>query len=191
LALLATLPWLSLTAWQRFTQTISQYGSNPWFAATAYQTQHSLWHHLFVYEAQWSPQPLLDAPLLADGLTWLGILLLLGVTLYVGYRLGNHGLSFGLMVLTAVIVSPVSQSTHYVLLLLPIFLLAEEVGQRPFSWVTLLFLLAVLVIALDLPYRSPHWQRGLRALLAYPNLYGALTLWGISVLWFWELRFNS
>lgn len=187
LTVAATLPWLSLAAWRTFAQVISQYGSKPWFAATAYQTQHSLWHHLFVYDRQWSPQPWFDAPLLADGLTWLGLVILLGTALYVGYRLGNHEVSFGLMVVTAVIITPVSQSTHYVLLLLPIFLMAKELWQRPFSWLVLLFLLSVMAIALDLPYRSPDLQGGWRAILAYPNLYGAFMLWAIYLFWFWRL----
>jgi hypothetical protein len=40
---------------------------------------------------------------------------------------------------------------------------------------------AALMIALDLPYRSPIVGSGILALLAYPKLYGALLLWGLCL----------
>jgi hypothetical protein len=185
---IVTLPWLTFSAWRTFANVIVHYNDKPWLGLTAYQTQHSFWHHLLAYEAQWNPQPWRDWPWLADGLTWLGLAALLGAALYVAYKLDNNDLSFGLTVIVSLVLTPVTLGTHYALLLLPLFLLANRLWKRPFSPSSLLFLLAFALIALDLPYRSPALQAGLWALLAYPKLYGALILCGLYGLLAYRLR---
>ncbi|MBI3732988.1 MAG: DUF2029 domain-containing protein, partial [Chloroflexi bacterium] len=44
-----------------------------------------------------------------------------------------------------------------------------------------LLLIAIALIAADLPYRSPRLAEGAWALLAYPKLAGAMLIWGLAV----------
>ena len=49
----------------------------------------------------------------------------------------------------------------------------------------LVLLAAFMMIATDLPYRSPRLFDGVWAVLAYPKLYGTILLWGVAMWAVW------
>jgi hypothetical protein len=85
-----------------------------------------------------------------------------------------------------VLVSPFSLDYHYTLLLLPIAVLLAARHQRPWPpAATVLLMIAVALLALDLPFRGhlllPHPAL---ALLGYPKLYGGSLLWALCL---WQM----
>lgn len=88
---LAALPLLPFEFWRVYlfeqVPAISADGVN---GVPAYQTLASLLRQLFVYDARWSPRPLLDAPWLANVIWWLLAGALLACTLIPAYRRSDH-----------------------------------------------------------------------------------------------------
>lgn len=185
LVAVVSLPWLGWHAWQIYPYWVGRFNSDPSLAVTAYQTQLSLVWHLFTFDPQWNPTPLFPAPLLATWLPRLGVVLLVGLPLYLAYlaRATRHSddLIFAALVVANVIVGTATLDYHYALLLLPIAVLMAWARERRSLWVWLILGCAMWLIAADLPYRSPRLAVGAWALLAYPKLYGAWLLWGLAV----------
>jgi hypothetical protein len=191
--ILLTLPWLGTAAWQHHLTTLIQVGQRAERLVTAYQTWSGFAGHLFTFDAHWNPAPLVNQPTISTLLTGLGAIGLLVVSLVVTYRVTEYGirnteyglravdLPFATFVILSVILSPLALDYHYPLLLLPIFILIAQTRQRGtlLSW--LLLGVSFFLIAADLPYRSPRLAEGMLALLAYPKLYGALLLWGLTI----------
>jgi hypothetical protein len=109
----------------------------------------------------------------------LGALLVVGI--YRARTAKRDDLTFAGFVILSVILSPVSLDYHYVLLLIPIAMLIAGERKQPNFWMQSISAVAVLLIAVDLPYRSQQVESGAWALLAYPKLYGALILWGLCI----------
>jgi hypothetical protein len=66
---------------------------------------------------------------------------------------------------------------HYLMLVVPVLILARDLERR--SWVSVfLFVLAILLVGL---WAEPEQLAQVHPLLAYPRLYGALILWGLVV----------
>jgi alpha-1,2-mannosyltransferase len=86
---------------------------------------------------------------------------------------------FGVVVLLTLILSPISWSHHYVLVLLPLFALSAGLLRRPAYGPALLLALAYLLVA-----RKPHpdlFLTGAARLFNSAALAGALILWGLSM----------
>lgn len=191
---LASLALTSPAAWLDYPSYFLRFNTHPSLAVTAYQTQLSLIWHLFTFDAEWNPAPVLSSPFLATWLPRLSGLVLLGIPAYLAYqhsrqdahRRGNNSDSFD-FIIAAVIIANLVLSTaaldyHYPLLLLPAAILIAWARQRPSVWVWGILSLALWLIAADLPYRSPwFYTAGLWSLLAYPKLYGAWLLWGLCI----------
>lgn len=178
---LASLAVAGGATWIAYARAAGELTRKASLSVTAYQTQHGLLRHLFVYDAQWNPAPLAHVPALA---TILAIVLagaLLGASAWLAWRRPNGELVFAAFTALALILSPVSLDYHYTLALLPVAILWGEVGGRPLSWPALLLVAGALGIAVDLPYRSPRLAPGVLALFAYPKLYGAYLLWAVAV----------
>lgn len=177
---LATLPWIGLDAWRTYLPLLAGLTSRPETAVTAYQTLLSFFRHLFTYDPQWNPSPLWLAPILGQALPWLGLVIMLAASGYVVYLDADADLAFALFAICAVVLSPVSLDYHYTLLLVPIALLIAWAGRQASLWPWIVLGAAALMIAADLPYRSPRVAVGALALLAYPKLYGACLLWALA-----------
>ena len=145
------------------------------------QTQLSFFRHLFVYDEQWNPGPLVDLPRVGVVLSWIGAIVLLGVSTAVALMRRHADLLFAAFVLLGLVLSPVSLDYHYVMALLSIALLLSHWQYRMVSWGGLTLTVGAILIAVDLPYRSAELADGAWALLAYPKLYGALLLWGLAL----------
>jgi hypothetical protein len=183
LVVLASFFTLGVAPWQRYVEALWRGRAETDLMVTAYQSSYSLTHHLFVYDATWNPRPLMRftafAPVLSFGLT-IALLLLVGVVLVRG-KAGD--LVFAALMIAAIVVSPYSLAYHYCLMPLPIAILASQLERGAAMWRWLLLVIGVVLIAAPLPYLSSRVSDGSMALLAYPKLYGALLLLGLTV---WE-----
>jgi hypothetical protein len=176
-----SLPWLGLNAWFAYAQVVAGLSAQPERAVTAYQTTLGFFRHLFTFDEKWNLAPLVHSPLLGTLLPWLAFAALAGVSAYRVHRTRQTDLAFSGFVILGVILSPLSLDYHYVVLLLPAAILATWARERRRPWVWCVLVVALAFVAADLPYRSPALTEGARSLLAYPKLYGALMLWGLSM----------
>ena len=94
----------------------------PGVTVTAYQTLTSLFGHLFRYEPIFNPTPVTDAPLLENVLFYAsaGALVLISVTTIARRSSPSLPLPIALLVPVAILVSPIAEDYHYVLMLFPI-----------------------------------------------------------------------
>jgi hypothetical protein len=134
----------------------------PAAALSAYQTVSGLWQHLFRHDAIWNPQPVADLPWLALAGSLLttaaacAALLLRGLSKQVQYG--------------AVLLSPLAEQYHYVLVLLPFALLCVHAHAIRSTRLGLVLGMAALLLVTPVYYKgySPGWW----ALLDYPRLAG-------------------
>src|SRR3970282_1215378 len=159
------------TAWHDFT------ADRPSLAVTAYQSTAGFLRHLLATDATWNPGGLASLPLVARGLGLALSAWVVVVTVLVARR-GRADLVAALAVTGGVLALNVAQEYAFTLLLLPAAVglgrCAAATTIRP-AW-TAWLALAIALIAAPLPYRSPLFDDGWLALLAYSRLYGGLLL---------------
>lgn len=182
---LLSLPLLGRDVWVAYlTGELAGVTVEPIFAVTAFQTLAGLLRQLFVYNADFTPAPLLDAPLLAAGLWWLAAAALLLPTLL---RRGRSRLLTGAAMLCLVVpIQPAGEQHHYLVLLAPLLLailLRAELAASPAALLLALAAAALLVLPPNYFLDNAAWAGWPRAPLAYPRLYAALLLWGAMLLW--------
>ena len=161
-----TLPWVGLDAWREavFVQMPAS-AALPTAKLSAYQTVSGFWQHLFRLDAVFNPQPVADLPWLATVGTLLTTAAACAALLL--ERLSTQVQYAGALVLT-VLLSPLAEQYHYLLVLLPFALLCLH-GCLAGSWrLGLLLLIAAVLLAAPFPYKT--YQPGWWALLDYPRL---------------------
>jgi hypothetical protein len=168
------------TSWQRWLQVAAQAaGGSSSATATAFQTVPSFFQHLSVYDARWSPSPLLPWPWLGRAAAWTVIAAALLITL-VRAQGADLDLAFAAGLTAGVVLLPLAEEYHYTLLLLPLAVaagrLAADGGPRSAADAAVLAT-AALLLAAPWPYKLPELFAGWQALLAYPRLYGGFCLW--------------
>jgi hypothetical protein len=177
-----SLPSTGFETWRAYVLQLPQLIASPARYVTAYQTNLSLLGHLFIYDSVLNPVPLVHWPLVAYGLSQLTFL----GTLITSIRWGQlndpldevRGLTLGMFLALGVTNVPVAADHHYVLVLPSLWIACwwawrARLGRR--EWLVLA--LAVLMLSLPWPYRTPRLAIGWLALLAYPRVYGAYLLW--------------
>jgi hypothetical protein len=184
--MLVTLPLLGLDFWKLYLlQQLVTIAPDPSNGSPAFQTLTSLLRQCFVYDARWSPAPLIDAPWLATFLWWLLVVLLLGTTLR---RAAADSTLLSVMALYCLVVplQPAGEQYHYTMLLIVVLILIGgwvyrqiELGSYQRLTTAGLSIAGLLFVAPSY-FLNPPWVYGgwALALLAYPRLYGALLLWG-------------
>jgi hypothetical protein len=179
---LGTLPWLG-RAWLAYVPYMVHVNADRSRAVAAYQTLTGFFRHFTTFDSTWNPAPLVDWPVAGNALALLAAAGVLAVSLACAARSApqSNEVLFGAFALLGVILSPLSLDYHYVLALPAMIILGRWAYSQRSRWAWPVLLLATLMIALDLPYRSPRVSAGLSALLAYPKLYGALMLWGLAL----------
>lgn len=176
-----SLPWLGPATWLAYLQAAARVTGSPLKAVTAYQTTAGFFSHLFRFDPAWNPAPLADWP----GLAALLPLLVGGAAVLLTCWWGRWASTLHLLAaLTplSVVLLPVAEEHHFVILLIPIFILVAgllEYGGSRWAWGLLGLALALLVAPIR--YESLALSRGWLALLAYPRLYGGWLLWGLAV----------
>lgn len=192
---LLSLPRLGTDAWQQQAKLFLQSPGDPILMVTAYQSWNSLSKRLFMPDAQWNPSPLFQYPAAGEWLHSLGLVVLLAATLYVAFQATRHiaadakvvtnDLLFALFIILGMIISPATLDYHYPLLVLPLAILVTYAREQRHYLLWLVLLAAFMMIATDLPYRSPRLFDGVWAVLAYPKLYGTILLWGVAMWAVW------
>lgn len=178
---LLSLPFVGVETWRvYFVQALPALVTNPAQSVTAYQTLTGFLQHLFRYDARLNAFPVWDAPRLALALYLVLGVLMASASVYFT-RAFPKVRAFAVFVTLSVMLAPVAEEYHFVLLLLPVFVYAGTIRSlREKSF--LIFLIALGLLALPFPYKAPQLAAGWSALLAYPRLYSALLLWGLLVL---------
>ncbi len=138
-----TLPIFGLDSWSAYLNKLLDYSSSPTLSVTAYQTIHSFFHHLFVLNEQWNPAPLINLPVLGKSLTIVFSTLILFITLIIAIKQKKSDLIFGSFIIVGVILSPPSIDYHYILMLIPIFILFNWLIKNP-SMILWIFLLSLI-----------------------------------------------
>jgi hypothetical protein len=176
-----TLPLVGLDSWSAYGNKLLNYTSSPTLSVTAYQTIHSFFHHFFVFDEQWNPEPLINLPLAGKVLAMIFTLLILVVTIIGAYKFKKSELAFGTFIIVGIILNPASIDYHFMLMLIPILILFNWLKNNPSLFLWAVFAISFLLVAASLPYISPKIIEGLWAVFAYPKLYGALGLWFLSL----------
>ena len=179
-----------LRPWGAFLDAVLTWPALPYRSVTAYQTTASLWGQLFVFDATWNLHPALDLPAVADVLTLATILIALIATVWVGnprdHRPERRALTTALCMALLVPNSIVAEGYHYVLTI-PSVVTAMWWARQSRTSVTGWSVLAIALglLALPIPFKSPVLAHGWLALMAFPRVYGAYLLW----LWLlWQLK---
>jgi hypothetical protein len=151
---LVSLPWVGLDAWRAFLlEAIPRTLHSAAATLTAYQDTTGFWQHLFRYDAELNPHPLLHAPALAALLT-LGSAAGACVALLACTRTASVGFA-GAVALTELL-SPAAEQYHYVIMVLPLAVLWHQ-AWRSNSWpLGCAALAATLLIACPIDYKSAH-----------------------------------
>jgi hypothetical protein len=182
---LISLRWIGLDTWLAHPQASARATIAPSVTATVYQTVYTLFSHLFRFDAQWNPRPIADVPP-AIGLLYVLVAIVgLSVTLWAARGASNHRF-FAALVPLCVVLLPLAQEYHFVLLFLPLFILLDDLLQQEMRSTSGWALLGLACVLLVYPFRyfphiEPAWSGGWLALLAYPRLYGAWVLWGLAL----------
>jgi len=144
---------------------------------TAFQTIPAFFQHLFRYDVQINPLPLVNLPWLATTGALVVTIGLLGAT---WLRLRQVGLRRAMSAASVLSVTlmPQAEQYHYLALFAPFGLCAmlfESLNNRTRA----ALVVAMFCVYAPLPYKDPALAAGVWSLLAYPRLYGALLLWAI------------
>jgi hypothetical protein len=184
---LATLAVVGADDWRVWLETALAWRQRPETSVTAYQTLHSLFSHLFRYDATWNPAPAVGAPLIGEALWWISAAILGAISLLTLRRLAgawsNDGrletalLPIALTVPAAILVSPIAEDYHYVQTLLSFVVAGWAASRQPSRpLVTALLAGALILIGLPWPFAN-RAADGWWAVLFYPRVYGAFALW--------------
>jgi len=169
---LASLPWVGIDTWRAFLfRALPHTLRDPSAALTAYQDTTSFWQHLFRYDARLNPHPLFDFPALATVLSF-GTAVAACVALVARPR--PVSVTFAAAVALTELLSPLAEQYHYVLLILPLALLWQQVSLSRSTALAGCALVATLLIWWPIDYKSQHpiWA----ILHNYPRLIGGWIL---------------
>lgn len=176
---LVTLPLFGISAWQMYYAkfySVVAYGEHS--SNVAYQTMGSLLGHLFNYNSTVNTNALLSIPkLYIYYFTQIGGL----VTLYLfskKFSKDNFFIFFVMSFVLNVIFSPAAEDYHS-LFYLPLFFLTGSILFRNINFRSpqiYVFVIAILLLMLPLPFRLLQDSAFPLYVLAYPRLYGAIIL---------------
>ena len=175
--------FVGIESWFVYADSLMKYFSSPTLSVTAYQTVHSFFYHLTVFDQQWNPQPLINLPLLGKVLTYLSTIVVLGAVCYFANKIKNANLTFGIFIIAGIILSPASVDYHYIIILIPLMIFIKNFYPVESKWIHLGLIMVYVLIAAAIPYTSPKVTGGFLSVFAYPKLYGAI---GLLVLLFFN-----
>jgi hypothetical protein len=194
--ILISLPLVGIDSWFAYVDKILSYTSRPELSVTGYQTIYSFFYHFTSFEPKWNPYPLIDIPFLGKMLTIIFSIIILASVSFYAYRMKNPycpagrsdlssvkkpDVAFAVFIIAGVILNPASLDYHYIVLLLPFLILIEMLHKHHSKMLWILLIIFYVMIAERLLYASPKLAGGWLAIFAYPKLYGALGLWGLSL----------
>jgi hypothetical protein len=178
---LISLTLLTPAAWLEFFYIPQRIMEDPTLPVTAFQTLGSLIRHLFTFDPIWNPQPIMNIPFVATILLWALQLLFILLTAYAIRVSSDMDLSFAAVIALSIFLSPFAQDYTYTVLLLPIVILTANLRETPSIRLILLAVIAILLFAANLPFKSPKLMSGFWALFAYPKLYAGIIIWSLLI----------
>lgn len=181
LIFIITIPLFGFQSWLAYGNKLLNYTSSATLSVTAYQSVHSFFHHFFVIDEKWNPEPLFNLAIVGKSLTLIISLFILVVTIAITMKYKKSELAFASFVIIGIILSPASIDYHYVMMLIPGIILIDWLKRNKSKGLWMLFIFSFALIALSIPYTSPKVTGGFLALFAYPKLYGAIGLWILSL----------
>ena len=174
LVVLFTVPVVGLEAWVAWPDAARAFVGRPSTAVTAYQTTTGFFRHICVADAV-NPSPIGECGTAAAILPVLTAVSALIITLWKVPRTARR-LAIAAGICLSLLTTPIAEDHQFVLLAIPIFILAADAPElRP--W------LVAAVLLLSLP-GSWTWERftaGWWALLAYPRLFATWSLWALTI----------
>jgi hypothetical protein len=154
-------------------------------SVTAYQSVYGFFQHLFVRVPVYNPEPLFHDPDLARVLWWATAALLIVASMVTAARRPGRDATFAAFILLGVLMMPVSHGTHYTPVLLAIAILLGGLRKHGSLSGAAILAAGIVAIAANVPYQSPRFASGPVTFLAYPRMYGAFLLWGLSLRLAW------
>jgi hypothetical protein len=140
--------------------------------ATASASISSVLHYLFLAEPQWNPQPWHSSPLCYALLQpTLQVLALAPAILLIRRQDRGQGrilLEWSALLVASLAISTIPASYNFVLLVLPVCVLASELLRR--EWYGWLSVLLIVYLGIGFPMRSPTQMVGPKILLYVPRL---------------------
>lgn len=141
----------------------------------SWQSLSGLSRRLFCWEPELNPSPVVDWPVLAEGLARSLAPCVLGLAVLCTSREGDFAATkrdWAMLTLAALAASPLTATYHFVLLVLPAALLLEQGWGR--GWRLSLLLVLLAFNTSSLPHFSAAWASGWGNLLACPRLVASL-----------------
>jgi hypothetical protein len=182
LVIIASLPFFGIDAWATYyNKVVLQLNGLPSGAHVVYQEINGFIHHLFLYNKDWSPSPLVALP--ESVVIYAGLIInifVIGMTIILSSKTKNMVMSYATAIAVGVVTSPLSFEYHYILFLpLVIGLLAklfnEDLQFKP-DISSIILLAAIVLMALPLHYADLQTASAPLILLAYPKLYAGLAI---------------
>ena len=172
IVVIAITPFIDPRMWIVFPSEVRAFVARPSGSVTAYQTTLSLARHLCIADPQWNPAPAASCATLAFAVPAVVIGLTTLITIVLAARSTRVEPWIAAGVTLTVLSQPAAAEPHFVLLAIPLALLP----LTPLQLAPLAFLLVV-----PLEFTAEQFTTGWTALLAYPRLYAAWALWGLSI----------
>jgi hypothetical protein len=171
---LLTLPAVSLEAWLAWPAVARAFIARPSTSTAAYQTTTGLLRHLCVEDAT-NRYPIGHCGMAAAIVPLLATLAALAITLRtIPRRAGRLAIAAGICL--SLLATPIAEDHQFVLLAIPMFIVASDAPQLN-SWVVL----SVLLLGIPASLTWERFTAGWWALLAYPRLFAAWLLWAVTI----------
>jgi hypothetical protein len=97
-------------------------------------------------------------------------------------------LTFATLMPLAIVLLPVAEEHHYVLLLIPLVVVGAELFKHRSKFELVLFAAALLLLLAPISFKSEAYRAGWWALLAYPRLYAAWLIWYLGLRRFLNMK---
>jgi len=205
ITVLTTFFWFSLDSWGTSLRLGITWRERPETAVTAYQSLGGFLTHLFRYDVTWNQGPVVDLPALVGPLWWLLSLAILAVTAWALWMPGRQPdnpaerlLPYAVGTPVALLLSPISEDYHFMLMLFPIVVVAAmlmdltrqsrgrqgDSGTRSSGWIWgmwVAFMVGVILLGAPWNYYNVPGTEGWNAFLYYPRLAGNLLVWTLML----------
>jgi hypothetical protein len=171
--IVVSLPWIDGATWAAYPPYVLDFIARPSTSSTAYQTTESFIRRLCVADPRWNPASAADCAGLAS---WLPMVLTLGtmaITLFALRRAWWRHLIAGAVCLSLLVV-PIAEDHHIVLLKVAIFALLPTEGRLAEGWP---LVVAAALLMVPSAWTIERFTDAWWAVLAYPRLYAVRLVW--------------
>lgn len=169
---MAITPFIQAGMWSVYPSQVRAYVARPASSVTAYQTTLGMFRHLCVADPQWNPSPAANCAAIAFVVPSLINAAATLITMLLAFRSPRADASLAAAATLSVLTLPAIAEPHFVLMAIPLALLR-------LSLIETLAVGALLIVPLE--WTAERFTAGWWSLLAYPRLYAAWLLWGLSL----------